>query len=244
MVTDPRNFRQLAGETSRLSRRDETEELASAGALSVTDRTYQLIFDMILSRELPPGHVLQERRLARTLNVSRTPLRAALSRLHGERMLNRLSNGIVVVREFSASDFLELVHVRRLLESEAAALAAGRVAPLRLRELRDRLIALMEHGGPTKGVQWNLDDDLHDTIAQASGNRSLAALICDIRRRVRMCNVERNPGRLLPACREHIAIVDALAAGDARKARSAMELHLDNVREAFVQSLAPRAGRR
>src|SRR5689334_11720090 len=90
---------------------------------SVTERTYDALLDLVLSGELSPGDVLEERKLAAALAVSRTPLRNAMSRLLGEGIVARLSNGITVVRETGAAEFLELLHVRRLLEGEAAALA-------------------------------------------------------------------------------------------------------------------------
>ena len=47
---------------------------------------------------IPAETVLSERALTETLGVSRTPLRAAISRLESEGMVDRLSNGVVLVR--------------------------------------------------------------------------------------------------------------------------------------------------
>ncbi|KAG1316865.1 hypothetical protein G6F63_015896 [Rhizopus arrhizus] len=64
--------------------------------MNATQRTYQTLLDQIVSRRIPAGEVLEERRLADELDVSRTPLRAAMNRLLGEGMLERLSNGSIV----------------------------------------------------------------------------------------------------------------------------------------------------
>jgi DNA-binding GntR family transcriptional regulator len=204
---------------------------------SVTERTYDALLDLVLSKELPPGDVLEERKLAAALSVSRTPLRSAVNRLLGEGILARLSNGAVVVRETGAADFLELLHVRRLLESEAAALAAGRVPNAALQELRRRIQKVIKEAQTRKEEHWTLDDDLHELIGEYGGNRTLAQTVSSIRRRARLCNIERVPGRLIPACEEHLAIIDALASGNGEQAREAMLNHLASVRHNFLRSL-------
>jgi DNA-binding GntR family transcriptional regulator len=204
---------------------------------SVTERTYDALLDLVLSGELSPGDVLEERKLATALAVSRTPLRNAVSRLLGEGILARLSNGITVVRETGAAEFLELLHVRRLLEGEAAALAAGRVPDAALVEMRRRIRRIIKAAQARKEEHWTLDDDLHDLVGECSGNRVLADTIASIRRRVRLCNIERIPGRLIPACEEHLAIIDALASSSGEAARTAMQAHLDMVRQNFLRRL-------
>ena len=64
-----------------------------------------------------------------------------------------------------------------------------------------------------------------------SGNLNLPLAT---RRKIRMCNVERPPERLLPACREHLAIFDAIIKRDA--ARHAMIQHLTNVRQGILET--------
>jgi DNA-binding GntR family transcriptional regulator len=209
---------------------------------SVTERTYDALLDLIVSGGIPPGDVLEERKLAAALDVSRTPLRNAVSRLLGEGILARLSNGTAVVRETGAAEFLELLHVRRLLESEAAALAVGRIPDAKLAELRRRLQRIVKEARAAKEEHWTLDDELHDLIAEWSGNKVLAQTIAAVRRRARLCNIERVPGRLVPACQEHLAIVDALAGGDADRARETMIAHLENVRRNFLRSLGLEQG--
>ncbi|WZB62790.1 GntR family transcriptional regulator [Achromobacter xylosoxidans] len=106
---------------------DPSVENAATGcdgpALSVSERTYQALLDRIAARQIGPGEVLEERRLAEELNVSRTPMRAALNRLLGEGILKRLSNGSVVVHAFGVTELLELLQIRQLLEGQAAAMA-------------------------------------------------------------------------------------------------------------------------
>ncbi len=205
-------------------------------SLSVSERTYQTLLDRIVSRQIRAGEVMEERRLAIELAVSRTPMRAALNRLLGENILERLSNGTLVVQQFGATELLELLQIRRLLEGEASAMAAGRIPSALLESVRQRLLAVTR-GEPADASDWTADNEVHELISGYCGNRSLAGMIADARRRVRMCNVERVPARLIQAREEHLAIVQALLDGDAERARDAMQAHLDSVRATFITTL-------
>lgn len=205
--------------------------------MNATQRTYQTLLDQIVSRQIPAGEVLEERRLADELQVSRTPLRAAMNRLLGEGMLERLSNGSIVVRAFGVTDLLELLQIRSLLESEAAAMATGKIPATPLEGLATRLRALLEEGTPDEQADWEVDNALHDLVAAYCGNRNLAAMITATRRQVRLCNVERLPQRQILARQEHLEIVQSLLSGDAAQARAAMAAHLENVRRSYVNSL-------
>ncbi|EJO31966.1 GntR family transcriptional regulator [Achromobacter marplatensis] len=206
-------------------------------AMNATQRTYQTLLDQIVSRRIPAGEVLEERRLADELDVSRTPLRAAMNRLLGEGMLERLSNGSIVVRSFGVTDLLELLQIRSLLESEAAAMATGRIPAEPLEGLRTRLQALLNAQTPDEKSDWEVDNALHDLVAAYCGNRNLASMITATRRQVRMCDVERLPQRQVQAREEHLAIVQGLLSGDSARARQAMAAHLESVRRSYVNSL-------
>ena len=171
------------------------------------------------------------------LDVSRTPLRAAMNRLLGEGMLERLSNGSIVVRSFGVTDLLELLQIRSLLESEAAAMATGRIPAEPLEGLRTRLQALLDAQTPDEKSDWEVDNALHDLVAAYCGNRNLASMITATRRQVRMCDVERLPQRQVQAREEHLAIVQGLLSGDSARARQAMAAHLESVRRSYVNSL-------
>jgi DNA-binding GntR family transcriptional regulator len=226
--------RQSATNDRRAAAAEAPKRLRSDG--SVTETTYRRLLDLIESRQLAPGEVIEERRLALRLKVSRTPLRAGISRLLGEGRLEQLSNGSVIVRNIGIAELLELIHLRLILESEAASLAATRISLDVLQPIKASLEKILSTAEITKAKHWTLDDEIHDQIASHCGNRSLAALIGETRRKIRMCNVERRPERLLPACREHLAIVDAIIKRDAAVARHAMIQHLTNVRQGMLET--------
>lgn len=80
----------------------------------------------ILGGELPGGTRLFEVPLAEELEISRTPLRDAMSRLAEEGLLERAKSGGFVVRQFTFADVIDAIEIRGVMEGTAARLAAER----------------------------------------------------------------------------------------------------------------------
>lgn len=202
---------------------------------SVSEQTYRALIQMITTRQVEPGDVIEERRLAGRFEVSRTPMRAAISRLLGEGVLQQLSNGVVVVREVGLTEYLELLAVRLLLESEAAALASASAPLPVLARIEHGLQVILRSATDEHGTRDRLDDEIHEVVVTYCGNRSLAKFISEIHKRIRMRNLANAPERLIPACLEHLELVQALQARDANRARQAMVDHLVNVRASYLR---------
>jgi len=178
--------------------------------------------------------VLSERRLAELIDISRTPLRAALGRLEGEGLVERLANRSVAIRRFSVEDLLQILVVRRPLEAEAAGFAAGRVELAVLDRLEAEAAGFARDAEPDFERFWDHDDRFHVAVADASGYPMLAALIADLRGKARMCHVSRMPRTLRAQSEEHLRVLAALRAGARERARVAMRAHLDGVRRRLV----------
>lgn len=209
---------------------------AEAGK-SLADRIYDALLDRVLLRDLAPGTTLHERRLAAEMGVSRTPVREAMGRLEAEGLVSRRPHQLPAVREITVAEFLEALHVRQRLETEAAALAAPEFPLEGVRRLRERVARPVDTAAPTPGEPWGTDDDFHERVAAASGNGLLREIIAGLRRRTRMFNLKRMPDRFPPGCREHPAVLDALEARDAPAVRAATAAHLGNVRRSLLVEL-------
>jgi len=197
---------------------------------SLTETAYEAILNRILDGRLKPGARLQERRLGDELSLSRTPVREALSRLENEGLVTR-EQRVSIVRTITLQDFLEILHVRMLLETDAVGLACGHIPLEELQRLKARTKAMK---GASKADFVALDSDLHGTILDHSGNRTLAGIVAQLRKKTAMFNVGRIPERTGPVVDEHIAIIDALIANDPDAARKAIAMHLGNVRTSIV----------
>ncbi len=198
---------------------------------------YDAVFGMILSRELPGGTVLQEKKLAASLGISRTPMREALMRLEGEGWLKRLTDRLLSVKVVDLPEFLNALSVRRLLEREAVRSAAQTLDSSEINRLIEALAALKLADDPDNRTHWSFDDDLHNTIAAASGNPVLARLVDELRKITHLFEAQTFPQRLSPGVAEHQAILDALLSRDADRAVVAMDEHLDRVRAGVMDNL-------
>lgn len=208
---------------------------------NVADSAYAHLHELLLTHGLPLDQPISERAVAAALGISRTPLREALRRMEGEGLLERLPGGVLRVRRISVEEFLEILHLRRLIEGEAAALAAARIDPALLRALDERVAALLDVGRPLADRQaerLEVDIALHRAIAAAAGSGNLTRLLEDLRRRMLLFATPPQPGRLEEACAQYRRVIAALLAGDAEAARAAMAAHVDSLRTVILQRLA------
>jgi DNA-binding GntR family transcriptional regulator len=197
-------------------------------ARSLSDVAYDALLDRMLSQELPPGSLLQERVLGESLQISRTPIREALARLEAEGFVTRHAGRLLIVREIPVQELMQIFHVRGMLEVEAIGLATNRITEDRLQTLRNLFETQMHGPIPDDGNHWDADDLLHGSIADASGNAVLAEMVRGLRRKTRMFSLRRMPDRFLPGSIEHLAIIDSLIDRNEMAARRAMTLHLEN----------------
>lgn len=203
---------------------------SAAANKSLADETYDALLEEILAARLAGGTVVQERRLAERLGVSRSPMRDALGRLEGQGLLIRNDKGVLTVRIIALTDYLNAISVRMLLEPTAAALAAEAIDAAEVKRLAEMLEALDADPDPEPAVVWAFDDALHDSIGAASGNPFMAETIVRMRRYTTIFERQRKLAQRKPGLEDHQAILRALAARDPQAAREAMTIHLDQVR--------------
>ena len=201
------------------------------------EQAYRDLRTSILTRRLPAGQPLVEERLARSLELSRTPLREALVRLLGEGLLVKFDGGSYAVRQISANEYFQSMKVRLLLEPEAAARAAGRIDPDEADALRALITALGEQDRQD-GDHWAADDRLHSLIAKASGNEILARTIELSRTPARLFELTNPFERVATDSNEHLAILNAATVGDAKLASRAMQQHLRNLEREMLKMIS------
>jgi DNA-binding GntR family transcriptional regulator len=191
---------------------------------------------MMLDGEFRPGIILQERRLASILKVSRTPLREALSKLANKGLIARQVGRFVMVDGLDIQQLAETFSLRRLLETEFACLAAGKLADEQVEHQRAQTHKFLELPSPSAGDYWNVDNALHSLIADAAGNEFAASLALDIRRLTHVLVPHRTKDQIRSGVLEHFAIMDAVLAGDVLRSRELMEEHLANEKSAGLAS--------
>ncbi|SEQ19864.1 DNA-binding transcriptional regulator, GntR family [Faunimonas pinastri] len=203
-------------------------------------QAYEQILELILTGKLQPGELVNERRLAEILALSRTPVRDALLMLEGEGLLLRQGSRGLQIRQVRIEDYMDALQIRLMLEPAAARIAAGKVAGERLSQLTGQLQSILAEGDgkrADRAVVREVDEALHGTIADAVGNPQLSSIIRTLRRQTLMFDLRSMPERLGDTCREHMAILAAIGAGDGETAAAAMASHLGRVRDSIIQRL-------
>lgn len=192
----------------------------------------------VVQGQLRPGQHLVTRALAERFGVSHTPIREALIALAGIGVVDLLPNRGAIVRRVAPSEVREICQVRRALECEAVRGACGRIDEAALSALSESFRGLLAR---TSAFSVSLIDEaraadsrLHDLISTSSGNAFLAKEIGRLKVLFRAFRdaawakeeVRNESQRIAEEAREHLAIIDALAADDRRSAVSAMSRHI------------------
>jgi GntR family transcriptional repressor for pyruvate dehydrogenase complex len=216
-----------------------------ARASGVTQDAIETIRDLIATGQWGPGTRLpRETDLAAQLGLSRNSLREAVRALSLARVLEVRQGDGTYVSSLEAEELfqptlsatnlmqgrtvLELFEVRRMLEPEAAAMAALRANDDVVRELRAELDAMFAAGDRAEDLVA-ADTAFHDVIARAPGNGVLRALLRSLSTstvRARLWHGISDRNALDVAREEHARIYHAIAAGDVDLARAAAIVHI------------------
>jgi DNA-binding GntR family transcriptional regulator len=207
---------------------------------SLADHAFEKLVNAIVRGEIGPGERISEAQVARQLGISRGPLREALGRLEGRKLVERKPRIGVSVVGLSKDDLDELFTVREALEGMACRLAATRLGDDEIDRLRRLLARHQETEGLRRGTgyyQGSADEDFHFRIVRGSGSGRLIASLCDelyYQVRIYRYRSSMTPGRAAAAFEEHQQIVEALAARDPDRAEAAMRRHVANARANLV----------
>lgn len=206
------------------------------------------LLDRIVRGDFPPGSTLPgELEITAEHDVSRMTVREAMKTLEAQGVVriergrgtyvNELHNWTsleAVLRaaeegEDTASAAIQLIELRRMLETGAAELAAPRITGPQLDEMRLRLIAMRE-AHESNSVERFVEADLafHDVILHASGNVFVAVLFAPLSQILSARRAETSKVVQIQAnaIREHEHILEALASGDPERSRISMDHHM------------------
>ncbi len=210
---------------------------AALSAESLTDKVFVRLMEAIEKGELPPGARIREAVLARQFGISRGPLREALRRLEGRKLVRHSQNLGVTVRPLSLADMIEIFQIREALEGTACRLATQAMPDREIDGLSDLLEKHRAQIARQRGeayFQRAGDLDFHFRVVLGSRNKRLVELLCDeLYHPVRIHRYRSSvrPGRAFKALAEHEAIVAAMRKRDATRAEDLMRAHIRRATE-------------
>lgn len=209
---------------------------------TVTDSVYSAIRESILAEAFPAGRFIREQELAGTMNVSRTPIREALSRLASEGFLERLPHRGFRVPNEPIRGLLDLYPIVSALDLLAGKLAFPNLHKVEIRELRQinrNMVKAMQGGDGQLATELN--GRFHRFIAHRSGNPRLANLLKDLSAQLKLLELwfYGDRAHTLASIREHNQILTALEKGELGIALGILEHNMELTHKAFLNEVVP-----
>jgi DNA-binding GntR family transcriptional regulator len=202
---------------------------------SLADKAYHEIRTLIVSLELAPGAVIDERELVEQLEIGRTPVREALRRLAHERLVEVYPRRGMFVTGVDVRELARLSEVREVLEPEAARLAAERANEAD-RDAMGALVAELD-GGTSELME--LDERIHRAVYRAAHNDLLEATLEQyyvLALRIWTLALDRDH-ELEEAVAAHRVLLEAIRAGDGDRAADTMRAHVRDFEQAMHRVL-------
>ncbi|WP_338673373.1 GntR family transcriptional regulator [Streptomyces sp. SCSIO 30461] len=200
------------------------------------------IRDDIVSGVFERGSRLAEEQLARRYGVSRVPVREALRTLESEGFVVSRRHAGACVAEPTAQEAADLLEIRALLEPLGAARAARRRTEAHLKVLRGLVRLGQERARHSQGEDLRaLGGWFHETLVQASVSPGLITLLTQLRHKIAWMYAVEQPTQPVECWSEHGAIVDAVARGDAERARALTAAHAERGTRGYRLRIAPLA---
>jgi DNA-binding GntR family transcriptional regulator len=186
----------------------------------------------ILKGTFAPGERLIEVALADRYSVGRGAVRAALVELRAEGLVDIEANRGAVVRRIGLEEAIEIAEARKVLEALLAARAASNQDPAAKESLLEIVEEMRDSVAAADNARYSrLNRLLHGRIWEISQHRVAKDLVANLRDRSahHQFRLAVMPGRSEESLQQHIAIVDAIVAGNAQDAEDAMRDHLESV---------------
>lgn len=228
---------------------ETADDAGSAGSrsgtrsLSVMDQ----LRESILSGEYEAGRRLNEVHISQALDVSRTPVRAALQALAGEGLLDYAPNRGFTVRVFQLTEIVDAYEIRAVLEGVAARFAAERGLKADERAVIEKSLSdgdrLLKRGSFKPGdmsAYRIINGNFHDTVMQAARNRMVGDMIriCDHVPIASSRNIVAfHHQNLRRRHDDHHRIYEAILANDPWQAETLMRAHVSSIKAALVRSM-------
>lgn len=187
---------------------------------SLADRAYAAIRDRLIMLDIQPGEPLNDELLAKDLSTGRTPVREALKRLEGDRLVVAYPRRGTFATAVDITDLAHISEIRAALEPVAASRAARNPSAAMRAELREVAAEVAATDLTDRHDLLRRDVRVHRSIYRAAGNPHLEDILVrqdNLATRIWGMFLDRLPG-LAGHIGEHVPLLDAIIAGEAERA--------------------------
>lgn len=226
------------GELEETPVADLLDRMRLDGAGSLMQQVYRLLHGLIVNLHLMPNQALPEKDVAASLRCSKTPVREAFIRLAEEGLVDIVPKIGTFVAPIDIKRALQGYFIREALESACAERIASRGDNVAFARLRRELDHQARHLGPRDyDAFYILDNQFHATMFLVAGLPGAKRLVDSAKSEVDRVKGLKSVYRF---CRpeevlydEHVAMYDAMRAGDGARARRAIKAHLSGMSDAI-----------
>lgn len=210
--------------------------------MSYQNQAYIYVKSRILQMHYKPNEYISDRQIAEELNISRTPVRDAFTKLECEGLLiNEEDRRGWRVYTLTLQDIQEIFEIKKAIEGMIVVKAAACTDPVLRAELTTALEDMKVASASSDTQTWlQADAKLHETLAHMGGNyraHQFVLLLNAQWHRIRLGFTTMRGRMSNRAYDEHAAFVLAVLAGDAAEAQCQLEAHMDNVHRELVDLL-------
>jgi len=209
----------------------------------LTQQAYKAIKELILSSRLVPGQVVTESEMQQSLGFGRTPIREAFLELSRDQLVVIHPRKGIEICSFSPKKVRDIFKARVLLEPPILYEYMDQLDQEWLLSMKKAFApftvnAREEDQRKEIVAQANVDDEFHRIIVGLMGNSYLNRLMdsfFDYLTMIRIA-VSHNTDRYNESNLEHVALIDAILAGDREDARDKLKIHIDNSLKATMEN--------
>ncbi|MCG8442929.1 MAG: GntR family transcriptional regulator [Caulobacterales bacterium] len=205
---------------------------------STVERVVATLRERIRAGRMMPGQRLVEADITQDLDVSRSSVREALRRLAAEGLVEIQYQRGARVRQMTRAEVLALYDIRELLEGLAARGAADHLAGSGREGALDGLVAAMAEAERAGAISRFLELNLafHELIVELSRNAHLPPLLKTLQTPIVQFQFRSliDMSAMTASHRDHVAIAEAVARGDADAADAAMRRHVRRAADSLM----------
>lgn len=200
---------------------------------NLSEQIARVLRASLVSGQMVPGVTYSVPALAEEFGVSAMPVREAMLSLVQQGLMAPVRNKGFRVVELSSKDLDDIMQLRLMLEVPTTVAVAKDVDDRTMRDLRRLSKDIARHARSGELVQYiEADRQFHQTLIGLARNPRLEELVDDLRSRSRLTGLDAlaEHGDLSASAKEHMEMLEAIAAGDSARLRSLMERHVRHSR--------------
>ncbi|QJD86512.1 GntR family transcriptional regulator [Cohnella herbarum] len=187
-------------------------------ALLLKDIAYDQIKERILDERFEPGRFLSERELIELLEMSKTPIKSALTRLEAEGFVTVSSKQGIIINDLAINRIIDIYDLRTALESFNIQSILGKLneeqSELLLANLRatEEIVKRLDVKAFGKA-----DHEFHLLICRFTGNQEIYRVLLNYQDhllRITLRHLRKDPNRMVGFLQDHVGIYESLKQGD------------------------------